>query len=82
MMNRDPSQRGGESLLLSAREVARLLRVSERHLYTLQARGELPAPVRLGRCVRWPTRELQEWIEAGSPRRADWERIRCNERRR
>ncbi len=76
MMNRDPSQRGGESLLLSAREVARLLRVSERHLYTLQARGELPAPVRLGRCVRWRAMEVRAWVEAGSPSRVMWERIR------
>ena len=40
-------------LLLSAAELAELLGVSARHVWRLRDAGELPAPIRLGRLVRW-----------------------------
>lgn len=39
--------------LLTAREVARILRLSLATVRRLSARGGLPPPVRLGRSVRW-----------------------------
>ena len=65
---------GSERIGLDAEEVATLLGVSERHLWTLNSSGRLPRPVRLGRAVRWNAPELREWLAAGCPQRSDWER--------
>lgn len=35
--------------------------------------GRTPAPVRLGRSVRWDEAELDAWILAGCPCRERWE---------
>jgi excisionase family DNA binding protein len=39
--------------LRNRRQVAELLSVSERTVRRLMEKGDLPAPVRLGRAVRW-----------------------------
>ncbi len=52
---------------LSVADVATLLGISERHLWTLNATGRLPAPIRLGKAVRWSTAELRDWLQAGAP---------------
>ena len=49
-------------LLLTVPETARLLRISRNLAYELVARGELPA-VRLGRVIRIPRSELDDWLE-------------------
>lgn len=54
--------------LLDIGEVARLLRVSRRHVAGLVARGELSRPVRLGRSVRWRAAEVAAWIDDGCGR--------------
>jgi predicted DNA-binding transcriptional regulator AlpA len=38
----------------------------------MHAAGQVPAPLRFGRAVRWRIRELRAWIEAGAPTRARW----------
>ncbi len=57
-------------MLLTVPETARLLRISRNLAYELVARGELPA-VRLGRVIRIPRRELDDWLEksAAKPER-------------
>lgn len=58
-------------LLVTAREAAQLLGVSERHLFNLTKRGEI-ACVRLGRSVRYYLQTLLDWIkrkEAGDGER-------------
>ena len=65
-----------EPLALTARDVARLLKVSPRHLATLNATGRLPRPVRFGRSVRWNAEELREWLAAGAPPRDRWEAMK------
>jgi predicted DNA-binding transcriptional regulator AlpA len=52
------------------------LTVSERHVRSLNATGQLPRPIRLGRRKLWNVRELQAWLDAGSPPRDRWEKIR------
>ena len=47
--------------LLTAREAADVLRISERTLWTLTQEGELPS-VRVGRSVRYDQGDLAEWI--------------------
>jgi excisionase family DNA binding protein len=61
-------------MAVPASEVAKILRVSVRHVWALLAKGRLPRPVRLGRSVRWNVEELRTWIDAGAPDTATWER--------
>lgn len=51
-------------LLLTAREAAAMLAISERHLWSLTAAGELPF-IRVGtRGVRFLPDDLTAWIES------------------
>lgn len=61
-----------QSLLLSARHLAKLLNVSVRQIWRLAATGRLPHYVRLGGSVRWKNAEIVEWIEKGCPDRESW----------
>ena len=63
-------------LALPAADVARLLGISERHVWALNSSGRLPRPIRLGRAVRWPVDELRAWLAAGAPPRDRWEAMR------
>lgn len=47
--------------LLTSREAADVLRISERTLWTLTQDGELPS-VRVGRSVRYDQTDLADWI--------------------
>ena len=62
-----------ERLALPAVEVAKLLGISERHLWALNSSGRLPRPVRLGRACRWNLAELRAWLDASCPERSRWE---------
>lgn len=61
-----------ESLAVSAAEFAKLLQVSGRHLWVLNAQALVPRPIRFGRSVRWSLNEVREWIRAGAPPRGEW----------
>ncbi len=63
-------------LLLKASEAADLLNVSRAHFLMLDKLGRIPAPVRLGRAVRWRRDELERWIAHGCPPRHVWEAMR------
>ena len=69
-----------EQLALPAREVAKLLGISERLVWTMHATGQIPRPVRLRRCSRWNRSELVAWLEAGCPSRGSWEDQRRGQR--
>ncbi|MGB7158218.1 MAG: helix-turn-helix domain-containing protein [Tepidisphaeraceae bacterium] len=49
-------------LLLTPREAAKALRLSERTLARYTADGEIPV-VRIGRSVRYDPRSLSQWID-------------------
>ena len=49
-------------LLLTSRQAAQALQISERKLWSMKASGEIPH-VLLGRSVRYPVADLQQWIE-------------------
>jgi len=49
-------------LLLNVKEVAQLIGLSERTVWKLSSCGELPAPVRVGRSVRWLRTSLEEFL--------------------
>jgi predicted DNA-binding transcriptional regulator AlpA len=68
-----------DKLLVDAREAARLLDISERHLWALHSSGRLgPRPTALGRSKRWRVEELRAWLAAGAPSRDRW--LAMNER--
>ena len=49
-------------LLMDAHDTAKALAISERKLWELMDRGEIPS-VRIGRRVLYDPRALQSWIE-------------------
>jgi excisionase family DNA binding protein len=55
----------GSLALLTAGDLAALFQVSVQTIRRLAARGELPAPLRVGRRVRWSARTLEEWMARG-----------------
>lgn len=67
MQRREPGRE-----LLNVGDVATLLGISRRHVWSLRATGRLPAPIRLGRSTRWVEGELRRWLAAGAPPRAEW----------
>lgn len=62
-------------LLVSAKQLAKLLDVGLRTVRTWDAGGKLPEPVRIGGAVRWHLDEIRAWIDAGAPDRATWNRM-------
>lgn len=65
-----------ESLVVSVKELACLLNASVRHIWRLSASGSLPKPIHLGKSVRWLRSEIEAWLEAGTPKRTVWERMK------
>jgi excisionase family DNA binding protein len=49
--------------ILTAREAARVLRISEKTLWSMTKRGDIPA-IRCGTSVRYDERDLIRWMEA------------------
>ncbi len=49
-------------MLLTTKEAAAALRISERHLFRYVAAGAIPS-VHLGRCLRFDPRDLRLFIE-------------------
>lgn len=56
-------------LLLTAREAAHMLRVSERKFWSLTASGDIPC-VRIGRSVRYVVDDLRSWVESRKEHRS------------
>jgi len=44
---------------------AAIFGISTRHMKRLIAKGEFPSPLRLGVCVRWSRKDIEEWIAGG-----------------
>ena len=57
-----------EPLLLSARDAAKSLALSERKLWSLTAGGEV-ACVRIGRAVRYDPSDLRAYVDQNKSRR-------------
>lgn len=60
--------------VLTAREAATLLRISNDSLYAAANRGDLPHR-RIGRRMLFSRRALVAWLEGASPRNADTEKL-------
>lgn len=54
--------------LLTIRELAAILKVSQRSIWRLVASGQLVGPLRVGGSIRWRYDTIREWIDTGCPR--------------
>src|SRR4051794_28758597 len=59
-----PDDRG---LLIDVNDVAKLLKVSARHVYRMEEAGHVPNAIRIGSAVRWSLDEIKLWIAASCP---------------
>lgn len=65
----EPSQLSGTPLpedgdrLMDLPELAKRLGVSMRSAFRLVASGELPPPVKVGRCARWFQADVQTYLD-------------------
>jgi excisionase family DNA binding protein len=62
MINSNNQTSKDVKLLLTIQEAAEALGISERKLWGMTDSREIPH-VRLGRCLRYPVRELEQWID-------------------
>ena len=58
----EPAPAGNGRLLVTPREAARLLSISERTLYSWTKRGDIPV-VKLGTAVRYDPKDLAAFVE-------------------
>ncbi len=54
---------GGGDRLVTIAETARRLSVSDRHVWRMISRGELPEPVRVGRSTRLCVSDVDGYVE-------------------
>jgi excisionase family DNA binding protein len=59
-------------LLIDSREAAKLLKISEKTLWSMWNEGKMPKPIRIGKAVRFSYEELQAWVNAGGPPQKEW----------
>jgi excisionase family DNA binding protein len=55
-----------DEMLCTTKDVAKFYKVSERHIFNLVKRGELPQPLRLGRSVRFRLSDLKRFRDPPS----------------
>ncbi len=61
--------------LLTAREVAHVLRISERSVWRLCAEKKLPAPLHVGGAARWKKMDIEEWFQSATQKRDSEQRL-------
>lgn len=59
-------------MLLRGREAAALCGCSLRTWRTWESLGFTPQPIHVGCAIFWRYKELEQWIDAGCPKRDDW----------
>lgn len=61
-----------KGLLMSNREAAKMLKISEKTIWNMYMSGRMPKPIRIGQRVLWGYEELRAWVNAGCPHAEDW----------
>ena len=56
-----------EPLVLTADEVAALLRCDRKTVYSMAKRGKLPGCRRVGRCIRFSRERILDWLADAEP---------------
>lgn len=59
--------------LVNANQLAEMLAISVRHVWRMKSSGKLPAPIKMGSCVRWKLQHINDWISMGCPSLEDFE---------
>ena len=54
-------------VLLTIRELAKILKISQRSIWRLVSSGKLIQPLHIGGSIRWRQDEVFKWIERGCP---------------
>ena len=54
---------------------------SGRTTWRKKSAGLIPAPLKIGGCVRWRADEVTDWISCGCPPRSQWEQLRRSKTR-
>jgi predicted DNA-binding transcriptional regulator AlpA len=67
-----PPDATASTMLLTAADLARELRLNIKTIRRMDMGGRLPEPVRLSRTVRWRAAEVRAWVAAGCPPRDEW----------
>lgn len=60
-----------EPILLTVKQVAKLIGMSERSIWRLSGSGEFPAPIALGRSKRWYRKSVDDFAEANAHKAND-----------
>lgn len=55
--------------LMTAREVAQVLRISERSVWRLCAEKKIPSPLHVGGAARWKKQDFEQWFKVATQRR-------------
>lgn len=55
--------------MMTASDVASVMRVSVRTVWRMRAKGSLPRPRRIGRCTRWNSRDIANYLRTGHVKR-------------
>ena len=53
--------------LLTAKDAAKLCRLSKRSWFRLSSAGQIPRSVRIGGSVRWRLSDVEQWLEWNCP---------------
>jgi predicted DNA-binding transcriptional regulator AlpA len=62
-----------EQFLLTTKDAAEACGCSERSWRAWNAAAFVPFPIQIGRSLFWSAKELEQWIDAGCPKRKEWE---------
>lgn len=53
--------------LLTVKDVAARMKISERTIWVYRDMGFMPEPIKLRGAVRWRANDIESWIAAGCP---------------
>ena len=60
------------------RAAAAFLQISVSRLDVHVREGSMPAPTKIGKLCRFNPRELAAWLDAGAPKRDQWEAMKAS----
>ncbi len=73
MQTKTPSE---PQQLVTPADLGAMIRIGRSKLYDMKASGQLPRPVKIGRCVRWRLSDINAWIATGCPSGERFEAMR------
>ncbi len=65
-----------QTTLVNAKNLAKTLSVSERHVWRMKASGKLPKPITVGGCVRWLLSDIELFLSMGCPAQKQFEAMK------